>query len=294
MITPPALKIGDTIGIMAPSSRVHQTDIDACTAFLHSHGFETYVHPQTFETLHQSAGTNEQKRDAFHDLVRNKKIAAIFFATGGNRALHLLDLIDYKLVRDHPKIYMGFSDNTALLNAITARTGIITYHGPTAKRLPTTPQAEFNLRLLKGEEDVIPLLGATAHHKGTAEGFLIGGNISLFQYLIHSGDMPDAYGAILFLEDCYEEWSRIDRTFCLLKRSGVFDKISGLILGQFTNMLDTGTPFGFTLDDIVAEHTAGLHIPIIKNAPFGHDAALNIIMPIGQKVRLESTELRLL
>jgi muramoyltetrapeptide carboxypeptidase len=294
MIKPPALKIGDTIGIMAPSSRVEQNDIDSCTAFLHSHGFRTFVHPQTFEHLHQSAGTNEQKRNALHDLAKNPDIAAVFFATGGNRALHLLDIIDFDLIRAHPKIYMGFSDNTALLNAITARTGIITYHGPTAKRLPTTPQAEFNLRLLKGEENVIPLTGATSLHKGSAEGFLIGGNISLFQYLIHSGDMPDANGAILFLEDCYEEWSRIDRDFCFFRRSGLLDKINGLILGQFTNMLDTGTLFGFTFEDIIAEHTAGLDIPIITNAPFGHDAALNYIMPIGQKVRLNGFGLELI
>ena len=294
MIKPPALKLGDTIGIMAPSSRVEKSDIDACELFLHAHGFKTFVHPQTFERLHQSAGTNEQKRDALHDLVKNPDIAAIFFATGGNRALHLLDLLDFSLIRANPKIYMGFSDNTALLNAITARTGIVTYHGPTAKRLPTTPQAEFNLRFLKGEEDTIPLTGAHILHKGHAEGWLIGGNISLFQYLLHSGDMPDATGAILFLEDCYEEWSRIDRDFCFLRRSGVLDKISGLVLGQFTHMVDTGTPFGFTFEDIIAEHTAGLKIPVLTNAPFGHDPVLNYIMPIGQKVGLSDTTLHLL
>ncbi len=294
MIQPPHLKIGDTIGVMAPSSRVEESDLKASIDFLHTHGFKTYIHPQTFERLHQSAGTNEQKRDALHDLVKNPDIKAIFFATGGNRALHLLDLLDFNLIRTNPKIYMGFSDNTAILNAITARTGIITYHGPTFRRLATTPQAEFNLRLLKGEEDTITLQGAHVLRKGHAEGWLIGGNISLFQYLLTSGDMPDATGAILFLEDCYEEWSRIDRDFCFFRRSGLLNKISGLVLGQFTDMLDTGTPFGLTFEDIISEHTAGLHIPILTNAPFGHDKGLNFIMPIGAKVKLDGTSLKLL
>lgn len=293
MIQPPFLSLGDTIGVMSPSSRVDEDALKDSIALLHKHGFKTYIHPQTFERLHQSAGTNEQKRDAFHDLVLNPEIKAVFFATGGNRALHLLDLIDYSKVRANPKIYMGFSDNTALLNAITARTGIITYHGPTLKRLATNPQLDFNLRLLKGEENIIPMTGANVLHKGNAEGWLIGGNISLFQYLITSGDMPDATGAILFLEDCYEEWSRIDRDFCYFRRSGLLDKISGLVLGQFTNMVDTGTPFGFTFEDIIAEHTAGLKIPILANAPFGHGEHL-YALPIGQKAKLDGTSLHLI
>lgn len=293
MIQPPALKIGDCIGVMAPSSRVEESDLQASVDLLHKHGYKTFIHPQTFEKLHQSAGTNEQKRDALHALVKNPDIKAIFFATGGNRALHLLGLLDFSLIRSHPKIYMGFSDNTALLNAITARTGLITYHGPTFRRISKNPQIDFNLRLLKGEETTIALESATTLRKGHAEGWLIGGNISLFQYLIHSGDMPDATGAILFLEDCYEEWSRIDRDFCFFKRSGIFDKISGLILGQFTDMLDTGTPFGFTFEDIIAEHTAGTKFPILTNAPFGHGENM-VALPIGAKAKLHGTTLEIM
>lgn len=292
MIQPPFLSIGDTIGIMAPSSYVEEADIEAGAAVLRKHGFKVFIHPQSAARLHQSAGTHEQKRDALHELVKNPEIKAVVFAGGGNRALHLLEHLDYDLIRTNPKIYMGFSDSTAVINAITARTGLITYHGPVAKRLADNPQLEFNMRLLKGEENVIPLTGANVLHKGHAEGWLIGGNTSLFQYLITSGDMPDATGAILFLEDCYEEWSRIDRYFCYFKRSGILDKISGLVLGQFTNMLDTGTPFGFTFEDIIAEHTAGLKIPILTNAPFGHGENL-YALPIGQKAKLDDTSLYL-
>jgi len=293
MIQPPFLKLGDTIGIMAPSSYVEKADIEAgCTA-LHKHGFKTFVHPQTFERLNQSAGTSEQKAAALHDLIKNPDIAAIIFAGGGNRALHLLDHLDFDLIRTHPKIYMGFSDSTALLNAIQARTGIITYHGPVAKRLATNSDLDFNLRLLKGEETVIPLTGSTVLHKGHAEGWLIGGNLSVFRRLCGTTEMPDATGAILFLEDTGEETSRLDAELCALRRCGLLNKISGLILGQFTDLKDTGRPFGFTFEDIVAEHAKDLRIPVTINAPFGHGNTLTVF-PIGQKAKFDGTTLTLI
>lgn len=294
MIMPPSLQIGDMIGIMAPSSHVERGDIEAGCAALEAHGFQTYIHPQTFERLNQSAGTHEQKARAFHDLVKNPDIRGVIFAGGGNRALHLLDYLDFDLIRAHPKIYMGFSDATALLNAIHARTGLVTYHGPLAKYLAHNAQLDFNLRFLKGEEDVIPLTGAVTLRKGKTEGWLIGGNLSVFRRLSGSMDMPDVTGAVLFLEDTGEETSRLDAEFCYLRRCGIFDKISGLVLGQFDNLKDSGRPFGFTFEDIIAEHTNGLSIPVLANAPFGHDKNSNIVLPIGARVRLEEISLRLL
>ena len=283
---PPPLKQGDTIGVMAPSSRIEPADLQAGVDMLTARGYNVFVHPQTLERLHQSAGTNVQKLNALHDLVREPNIKAIFFATGGNRALHLLDDVDYKLIKKHPKIYMGFSDCTALLNAITAKTGLVTYHGPTLKRLVKNPQVDFNLRLLAGEEKTIPLNGANVVREGTAKGILIGGNLSLFQYLIESGEIPKSKGAILFLEDIAEEYSRLDRDFCYLRRTGLLEKVGGIVLGQFTDLRDTGTPFGFTFEDIIAEHTAGLlNIPILMNAPFGHDVDL-YALPIGRTATL--------
>ncbi len=292
-LLPPSLNPGDTIGIMAPSSRVDISALEAGADTLRQRGYNVFLHPQSRAQLHQSAGTNEEKIAAFHDLIRDPAIKAILFATGGNRALHLLDHLDYDLIRSHPKILMGFSDNTALLNAISARTGLVTYHGPTAKRLPRNPQLDFNLRLLAGQESAIPLTGATIFRPGKAEGLLIGGNLSLFQYLVDSGETPNPNGAILFLEDIGEEYSRLDRDFCFLRRSGLLDKISGLILGQFTDLLDTGTPFGFTFEDIINEHTAGLNIPILMNAPFGHAEDL-YALPIGRRAALDGLSLRLL
>lgn len=289
---PPPLKPGDTIGVMSPSSYVDKEDIDAGVAVLEQRGFKVYVHPQTFERHNQSAGTVEQKVAALHALAEDDTIKAVIFAGGGNRALHILDSIDFDLIRKHPKIYMGFSDCTVLLNAIYARTGLVTFHGPIIKRLTKNPELDFNLRLLTGAEKTIPLDGSRIIKGGSAQGTLIGGNFSAFRRLIGTTEMPDATGAILFLEDIGEELSRIDADLCFYKRSGIFDNIHGLIFGQFSDMKDTGRPFGFTFDNIVAEHTADLNIPVLMDAPFGHAKGLPVF-PVGATVKLDGTTLTL-
>ncbi len=293
---PPPLKQGDTIGVMAPSSRIGKDDLDTAKAFLEGKGYKVLIHSQTYlhagtEAKTQYAGSVEEKLGALHDLARDPNVKAVFFATGGQRALGLLDEIDYKLIAANPKIYMGFSDHTALVNSISARTGLVTYHGPTFRRFMTNPQADFNLRLLSGAEKSIPLDRARTVKKGTAKGALCGGNLAMIRSLQES-DMPITDGGFLFLEEISEELTTVERDFCALRRRGILKRIGGLVLGQFTDMKDTGTPFGMTLDDIVAEHTAGLNIPVVMNAPFGHDIDL-YALPVGQTVSLADNRLTL-
>ena len=294
MIQPPFLKPGDTIGVMAPSSRFPHTDLESAAAILKGYGYNVFIHQQCYETLHQSAGTHEQKIAALHELASDTNINAVFFAAGGNRALHLLDKIDYGLIAANPKIYMGFSDCTALLNAFAARSDLITWHGPTLRKFHVGHnQQDFNIRLLEGKEKTIPIGGTTVAGNGVAKGRLFGGNLSVFRRLLGSREMPDITDAILFFEDCNEETSRLDAELCFMRRSGFFEKASAIIFGQFTKLLDTGTPFGFSFEDIVAEHTAGLNIPIVMNASFGHAEDL-YAMPIGQMAELSNGSLKLM
>ncbi|PZQ43375.1 MAG: LD-carboxypeptidase [Micavibrio aeruginosavorus] len=290
-IAPPPLHLGDTIGIMAPSSRIARDDIEASKTFLESKGYKVLVHPQTYlhadaEPATQYAGSVNDKLSALHDLARDAAVKAVIFATGGQRAMTLLDAIDYSLLATFPKIYMGFSDHTVLLNAIAANTGLVTYHGPTFKRTTKNPQIDFNLRFLEGREKSIPLHGATSFKHGNAKGKLFGGNLASLRSLTNT-ELSMADGGILFLEEIGEELSTIDRDLCALKRRGLLHRLSGLIFGQFTDMKDTGTPFGMGLSDIIAEHTAELDIPILANAPFGHDTDL-YALPIGATVTLDA------
>jgi muramoyltetrapeptide carboxypeptidase len=273
MICPDPLLPGDTIGVMSPSSFVEKNDLDEAVALVESYGYNLYVHPQTFNRHHQSAGTNEEKLNAFHDLIKNPNINAIVFSTGGNRALHWVDQIDYDLVKNNPKIIMGFSDTTSILNLIAVKSGLKTFHGPNLRWFMVHKD---NSHDIKQCFTTLSNPSREFSYDGLS-GTFVGGNASVIQYLINDIDLT---GKILFLEDWNLESSHLDRIFMHMKRQNVFEKINGLILGQFDNLSDTGKrPYGFTLNDIITEHVPD-SLPIVKNAPIGHSDRL-ITIPIG-------------
>ncbi len=283
----PTLNPGDMIGVFAPSSYVEREDIEASKAVMEELGYQVFVHPQTYARHHQSAGTHEEKAKALYELWDNKEIKAMWAAGGGNRALHLIDHLDFTKFKE-PKILIGFSDVTALLNAFNARLGITTYHGPVFKNLYRYRQMEHLRTLLSGKDTPYPFENCTILQEGAAEGQLVGGNLSVFLPLVSTPDCPDLNGAILFLEDCDDHISRFDRMLLHLKRQGVLGKINGLIIGEFLNLQDSARPYGFTLEQIIREHTQNLDIPVVMNTPFGHGETL-YTLPIGTKSRLEAS-----
>lgn len=252
---------------MSPSSYIEKNDLDKAAAFIETLGYKVFIHPQSLSKHNQSAGNNTEKVTAFHELIKNPEIKAIIFSSGGNRALHWADNIDYSLVKTNPKIIMGFSDITSILNLINQNTGIRTFHGPTMRWFA---KHENNVK------DIQQCFELLSNIPNNIETQMLGGNASIFQYLINDLSFE---GKTLFLEDWNIETSHLDLIFCHLKRSGVFDKISKLILGQFDNLQDSGRPYGFTLEDIIAEHVPS-KLPLITGAPFGHGDRL-ITIPIG-------------
>tara|TARA_B100001750_G_C15361822_1_gene522620 strand:+ start:63 stop:866 length:804 start_codon:yes stop_codon:yes gene_type:complete len=267
MIIPSPLSTGDTIGVMSPSSYITAQDLEKAKHIVESYGYKIYTHPQTLHKHHQSAGTSEDKLNAFHDLVRNPDIKAIIFSSGGNRALHWVDKIDFDLVKANPKIIMGFSDITSILNIVNAKTGLRTFHGPNLRWFTTHEN---------NKEDIQQCFDILSNPSTNNTQHLVGGNASIMQYLVHDLDFA---GKTLFLEDWNIETSHLDLIFRHFRRTGIFDQIDKLILGQFDNLLDTGRPYGFTIDDILVEHVPP-NLSVTKNAPFGHGDRL-ITMPIG-------------
>lgn len=286
-LKPPALKPGDTIGVMAPSSYVERADIERAVKVVEKKGFKVFVHPQTFERHNQSAGLPLQKTLALQGLWQRADIKAIWCAGGGNRALHFMDSINFEAMKKRPKILIGFSDVTVLLNGVFAHTGITTIHGPVFKNLDKFKQWDLMLPLLTGKSVTYEMPKAKVVNEGKASGQLIGGNLSLFQYL--PSTLPGEFwkDGILFLEDCNEELSKIDRMFLHLKRTGVLKQISALVLGQFSELQESGRPYGFSLEEIIREHTEDLDIPVIMNAPFGHGRDL-FPFPVGAKATLDT------
>jgi muramoyltetrapeptide carboxypeptidase len=287
IMLPSPLEPGDTIGVMAPSSYIEAKDIEKSKALLEKRGYKVFIHPQTYERHNQSAGTHLQKTLALQGLWQRDDIAAIWAAGGGNRAMHLLDSINFEAMKRKPKILIGFSDVTALLNAVTVHTGLPTFHGPVFKNVHNYKQLDHLLDLVSGKKISYPWEKTKILSKGKAEGKLFGGNLSLFQYLPQTLPGDFYKDAIIFLEDCSEELSRIDRMLLHLKRLGVFNSATAIIFGQFSDIRESGKPFGFSLQDIILEHTENIGIPVIMNAPFGHEKELYTYC-IGSKMMLDT------
>lgn len=268
----PFLSPGQTIGVMAPSSYVERADIEAAVKVAEARGYKVFVHPQTFERENQSAGSVLQKSLALQGLWNRKDIDVIWFAGGGNQCLPMLSSLNFEKMKAAPKSVIGFSDTTILLNALNSHTGAVNFHAPVFKNLGSMNNANLDIMFngLEGKERSLSFIDDQAMVDGEASGRLVGGNLSLAQYL--PSLLPDEFidGSVLFLEDCNEELSNIDRMFSYLRQTGVLGRISGLLLGQFTNLTDSGRPFGVEFDDIINAHTYDLSIPVIKDLPFGH------------------------
>lgn len=291
MATFPILKPGDTIGIMAPSSRTDQAKVDEAVKTLESMGYKAKVHPQTRLAHFSSAGTPAEKAQALEDLWSDPDVKAIMSARGGNEAAEILPLLDYKKISVMPKILIGFSDVTSLLLAINKHSGIVTFHGPMLNSLKGIDQGHLSqcFRMLSGHEKNIDLSGSQPLQTGTAQGRLIGGNLSVLCSLMGTPYQPDFKDALLFLEDIGDELSRINRFFLQLKLAGVFNQISGLIVGNFSDLTDEGRlKFDRSVEDMVKHHARGTSFPIVTDAPFGHQDSL-VTIPVGAPAELNVT-----
>ncbi|MCB1538176.1 MAG: LD-carboxypeptidase [Alphaproteobacteria bacterium] len=292
-LAPCPLPAGGTIGICAPSSR--GAPDAAGMHILEDCGYRVFIHPQNGLTHHQSAGSAAERAQAINDLFADTGIDAIMAARGGNRVMHALPHLDFAAIVANPKPLIAFSDGTALINAIYARTGLCGYHGPTLSRLGRAQPHEIiqMTRALGGMETTLNWPDAKILKDGRVQGPMIGGNLSMMAALTGTPYMPDTTGAILFLEDVGDQLSRYDRMFVQLRLSGAFEKLAGLVIGQIGTDGDSSvTPFGFTPDEIIAEHIAGLDIPVIVNAPFGHSGPL-CTLPIGGVAHLDAGNLTL-
>lgn len=291
MIKPPALKPGDTIGIMAPSSRVDGDALAKACQWLENYGFKLKIHPQTFAHHHQSAGTAAEKISAFHDLVEDSQVNAIMAARGGNRSGLLLSHLDYALIARNPKPFIGYSDTTAMLNAIYRKTGLVTFHGPSMTSFVNgTEEKHLNLAfyIMAGMTTDLPMWGTMVARQGSAEGRLVGGNLSLISSLMGTVWEPDFEGAILFLEDAADQLSRYDRMLIQLRNAGVFDKVAAVMFGDFSMADDRGAiPFDFSFEEILHDIMETIKVPVVTNAPFGHGTN-NITLPLGIKATLEA------
>ena len=293
---PSKLKKGDTIGVIAPSNYIEKDDleyINASIALMEASEFKVKFGKYVFEdTL--GYGTSPEKRAAdINWAFKDDEVKAIMCVKGGEDSNTILDYIDYEIIKKHPKIICGFSDNTSILNAIHEKTGLVTYHGPTFKSLTSWETGyaykQFIKTFVENTESLImgePEDEYTTIQAGQATGELVGGNLSLFTKLVCGKYAVNLQDKILFLEELGFEAApeMVNSNIYYLKQNGVFDKIAGLWIGNYEH------PSKISLEKIVMNAIGDEYkFPIIKSDNFGH-IDKKIIIPIGTKAEINTNE----
>jgi muramoyltetrapeptide carboxypeptidase len=289
-IRPPRLKPGDTIGFVAPAGPFDPKIFLQGVRTLESMGFRTRVNDEIFEKTGYMAGNDAHRARLVNRLFKDTAINAIFCARGGFGSLRILPLVDYDVIRKNPKVFIGFSDITALLTAITARSGLISFHGPLVTTLAGTSKMTCNALLGAISSDmplkVQPASGVVVR-SGRARGPLIGGNLTTLCHLLATPFEPKFKNCILLLEDRREALYRIDRMLFQMKLAGCFDGIAGLILGSFEGC---GSLDG--IYKIFQEHFQEFPAPILAGFDMGHGEP-NLTIPFGLDATLDTDKQRL-
>jgi muramoyltetrapeptide carboxypeptidase len=310
-IKPAQLKRGDLIGLVAPSGGSNTEYVQARVKQLEAIGFKVKLSKNILAVRGNTAGTPQQRVADLHDMFSDREVRAVWALRGGSGASQMLPLIDYKLIRNNAKIFIGFSDITALHLAFLKFSGLVTFHGPTA---PGPTISDYSMTQLEAvlmnprDQTTIYMSEANrteaekansgaAEYKlrtltpGVAEGRLVGGNLSVLSALIGTAYAPDWRGAILFLEEIREAPYRIDRMLTQLHQSQSLQSAAGVALGVFRRSVDSGDNTAgedrLSLDTAVDDHFANKRVPALYGMSFGH-IAHNFTLPLGIRARLDT------
>jgi muramoyltetrapeptide carboxypeptidase len=290
LLIPSRLLRGDTIGIVAPASPFDKDKFFRGIAVLESMGFRVSFDDDIFIKNGYLAGTDAQRAGQVNRLFSDKNIKAILCAKGGFGAMRMLSLLDFKSIQRNPKIFMGFSDISALLSAIYANCGLVTFHGPMVTTLAgaTNETKESMLGTITSAQRIeIKAKKGVVIKPGSASGPVVGGNLTTLCHLIGTRFAPNFKGHILILEDKGEAVYRIDRMLNQMKLAGSFEALSGLILGSFEAC--------GTLDEICRvfeEAFKDVDIPVLSGFDVGH-GEINITIPMGLGATLDTDKQRL-
>ncbi|EHK65438.1 LD-carboxypeptidase family protein [Achromobacter arsenitoxydans SY8] len=299
----PALRPGAKVAIVAPASAARNAS-DLAAQWLEDRGFVAQIMPASRVRLDSPyeylAGTDQQRLDDLHAAFAAPDIGAVWCLQGGFGSWRLLDQLDFGLLRQHPKPFIGYSDITALHLAMQRHAGFVTFHGPmlaqdllAGKREPT----ESHLLAMVGGQvgqgawiEPPPLSRPVELVAGTASGRLVGGNLALIAALTGTPNEIDTEGAILFFEDVNEALPRVDRLLSQLAAAGKFEGIRGVLVGNFTRILGThmdDAQAQSLLYPLVLEQFGALGIPVLAGWPSGHGDP-NLTLPLGANITLDT------
>lgn len=292
MLFPPKLTKGDYVAIVSPSGIVSQQVLENAKAILTSWGLKVIITPHADGSYHFFSGSKEERLSDMNRAISDKSIKAIFCARGGYGAIHLVEDIHWQTLSKNPKWLIGFSDIT-VLHAKLLEIGVASIHGPMPKTFPVFGETSKGVEDLKRVlmEDLKPVVaeGHYLNSKGVAKGILFGGNLSILYSLLGTPLNFKANGKILFIEDLAEQYYHLDRMLNSFKLSGVFSKINGLIVGQFSNMKDSMPSYGMNSREIISSIVSRYNIPVAYNFPVGHTEN-NLPLVVGANVELRVSD----
>lgn len=287
----PLLKKGDTIGLAAPAGPLSEDVLRQGLQLLRDCGVKNVRYASDI-CRHQGylAGSDQRRLEELHQLWDDDEVKAIFAVRGGYGCARLLPRLDFDLIRTKPKILVGFSDLTVLVNVIHRQTGLVTFHGPMLSTLVRDGrevlEATLN-ELTVHAQSQLKIKGLEVLRPGQAQGPLLGGNLTCLTHLLATPYEPRWEGAILLLEDVNEPAYRLDRLLTQLSLAGRLDRLAGVILGDFLD----DSAHNINDLDLVWQRVLDLtpeNIPVWANFPAGHGRR-NLLLPIGRPVNMDSS-----
>lgn len=284
----PYIQPGDLIQIVAPAKAIEEELVLYAQKFFEDAGYKAEISKHCTGRYHYFSGTDEQRAEDFQKALDNPDVKAIICARGGYGAIRIVDRLQWANQLRYPKWIVGFSDITVFHQQLQKfEQKSIHATMPLNFRENTPESLKTLLNALEGKPYGIKLPGSLHNKQGKAEGELIGGNLSIVCSLLGTDIQPNYKGKILFLEDVGEQLYAIDRMFFSLKKAGVLDNISGLIIGGMTDLKDTtATTIGMSIEEIVLQHFEYRKIPVCFEFPSGH-VNDNRALIFGERAQLE-------
>ena len=290
---PPALRAGDTIGIVAPASNIKRELLEKGCETLRQLGYRPFYFDSIFEQDLYFAGSVQRRARELEEMFGRDEVRAIFCARGGYGANYLLSALDLRKIVPHPKIFMGYSDITTLLTCFADSAGFVTFHGPMVTK-------DFSLAdgvdlasweaaltgLSQWELDLGAGSGVKGLVEGEAEGTLYGGCLSMLAASLGTPHEIRTADTILFMEDVAAKPYQIDRMLMQLKLAGKLSGVRGIVFGEMLDCMQTKDQ-GYTLEEVVLRIVGDLGIPVAFGLRSGPVSRRNVTLPIGVRAALK-------
>ena len=288
---PPYLQKNDLIGLVCPAGYMAKEKVQTCIDTLTGWGYRVQVgNTVGSNSVTYFSGSDEERLADFQQLLDNEEVKAILCARGGYGMGRIIDNIDFRKFKKHPKWIIGYSDITVLHCHLYSNYHISSLHAPMAAAFNEEGfKNQYVLSLkdaLEGKKIKYQVGVHNYNRRGQAVGELVGGNLALLAHLVGSDSYIKTRGRILFIEDIGEYLYNIDRMLTQLKKGGKLSKLAGLLVGSFTDMKDTDRPFGQSVEEIIMNAVGDYGYPVCFGFPVGHTDE-NYALKIGTRYKLK-------